>query len=83
FAFTLAGYEVLQGMFPMHEGEEDTGLGAVVGGAETNKAPLPYLRSRNALKIINDLGLEFGRPKVPPAAEGKSGKGWLGFGAKA
>ncbi|KAK4987574.1 mitochondrial aspartate-glutamate transporter agc1 [Elasticomyces elasticus] len=83
FAFTLAGYEVLQGMFPMHEGEEDTGLGAVVGGMETNTAPLPYLRSRNALKIINDLGLEFGRPKVPPAAEGKSGKGWLGFGAKA
>ncbi len=32
-------------------------------GLKEDKAPLPYLRSRNALKIILDLDESFGTPK--------------------
>jgi solute carrier family 25 aspartate/glutamate transporter 12/13 len=35
-----------------------------VGFSEA-KAPLPYLRSRNALKVILDLDENFGRPRLP------------------
>lgn len=34
-------------------------------GLEEATAPLPYLRSRNALKVILDLDENFGRPKLP------------------
>ncbi len=40
-------------------------------GLQEAKTPLPYLRSRNALKIILDLDENFGRPKVP------KGPGWI------
>jgi len=75
FAFTLAGYEVLQGLLPLPgEDHEDGPRGSLepATGLQQANAPLPYLRSRNALKIILDLDLGFGRPKV--ATEGKS---WL------
>ncbi|KAK0281676.1 mitochondrial aspartate-glutamate transporter agc1 [Friedmanniomyces endolithicus] len=76
FGFTLAGYEVLQGMLPLHgEAKEEVGLrGGLepLTGLMEAKSSLPYLRSRNALKIILDLDLGFGRVK---AAEG-AGK-WL------
>ncbi|KAK0269873.1 mitochondrial aspartate-glutamate transporter agc1 [Friedmanniomyces endolithicus] len=76
FGFTLAGYEVLQGMLPLHgEAKEEVGLrGGLepMTGLTEAKSSLPYLRSRNALKIILDLDLGFGRVK---AAEG-AGK-WL------
>lgn len=68
FGFTLAAYEVLQKTFPMPgEGEAITPTGFVepsVGGQGAT-APLPYLRSRNALKIILDLDENFGRVKIP------------------
>lgn len=68
FGFTLAAYEVLQKTFPMPgEGEAITPTGHVepsVGG-QGAKAPLPYLRSRNALKIILDLDQNIGRVQVP------------------
>ncbi|ORY19720.1 mitochondrial carrier domain-containing protein [Clohesyomyces aquaticus] len=68
FGFTLAGYEVLQRALPMPgHADEERPSGHVepgVGLAEA-KAPLPYLRSRNALKIILDLDENFGRPKLP------------------
>ena len=38
-------------------------------GLEEAKAPLPYLRSRNALKVILDLDENFGRPKLPKDAK--------------
>lgn len=77
FGFTLAAYEVLQGLLPMpgSHAEEATPTGftePAVGLVEA-KAPLPYLRSRNALKIILDLDENFGKPKVP------SGKAWTGL----
>lgn len=34
-------------------------------GLQEASAPLPYLRSRNALKIILDLDQDFGKPRVP------------------
>lgn len=68
FGFTLAAYEVLQKLLPMpgqaHEtsptGEVEPGVGLQVA-----KAPLPYLRSRNALKLILDLDENIGRVRIP------------------
>lgn len=75
FGFTLAGYEVLQKMLPMpgseSEGPSIGGHAEPAVGLQEAKAPLTYLRSRNALKIILDLDENFGRPKFP------TGKGWI------
>ena len=75
FGFTLAGYEVLQKTLPMpgseSEGPSIGGHAEPAVGLQEAKAPLPYLRSRNALKIILDLDENFGRPKFP------TGKGWV------
>ncbi|KAF2788568.1 calcium-binding mitochondrial carrier protein-like protein Aralar1 [Melanomma pulvis-pyrius CBS 109.77] len=83
FGFTLAGYELLQRTFPMPgHGDDEGPRGHVepgLGLAEA-KAPLPYLRSRNALKVILDLDENFGRPKLPA---GTTFKGIPGFGGKA
>ncbi|MAD83927.1 MAG: hypothetical protein CL912_13270 [Deltaproteobacteria bacterium] len=71
FGFTLAGYEVLQGLLPMPgaaaKEAPHMGVGAASPGAslQGQEGPLSYLRSRNALKIILDLDGEFGRPGVP------------------
>ena len=67
FGFTLAGYEVLQNMLPMPGSAHDVPSGhtePAIGLAEA-RAPLPYLRSRNALKIILDLDENFGRVRIP------------------
>ncbi|KAL9031789.1 MAG: hypothetical protein Q9196_000216 [Gyalolechia fulgens] len=75
FGFTLAAYEVLQKLLPMPGSEAQTpslsGHAAPAVGLQEAKTPLPYLRSRNALKIILDLDENFGRPKVP------MGPGWV------
>ncbi|EON63295.1 hypothetical protein W97_02522 [Coniosporium apollinis CBS 100218] len=80
FGFTLAGYEVLQGLLPLPGShKEPRGHAEPAVGLSDARAPLPYLRSRNALKIILDLDENFGRPKMP------SGKSWMGvpgFGGK-
>jgi solute carrier family 25 aspartate/glutamate transporter 12/13 len=58
-------------MFPLHDeatAEKELGpRGTVepITGLQEATAPLPYLRSRNALKIILDLDLGFGKAKVP------------------
>ena len=68
FGFTLAAYEVLQKMLPVPGSDKD-GPSPPVGhlepaiGLQEAKAPLPYLRSRNALKIILDLDENFGKPR--------------------
>ncbi|KAF2717616.1 mitochondrial carrier [Polychaeton citri CBS 116435] len=88
FGFTLAGYEVLQTMLPL-PGDETEKLGDGPAGSvepatglQEAKAPLPYLRSRNALKIILDLDLGFGRSKPP--GDGSNGpRGWFGLGGRA
>ncbi|KAL8763547.1 MAG: hypothetical protein Q9184_000673 [Pyrenodesmia sp. 2 TL-2023] len=75
FGFTLAAYEVLQKALPMPgseaEGPSIAGHVEPAVGLQEARAPLPYLRSRNALKIILDLDENFGRPKLP------NGPGWL------
>ncbi|EEP77032.1 hypothetical protein UREG_01881 [Uncinocarpus reesii 1704] len=77
FGFTLAAYEVLQKFFPMpgtaHEEVTPTGSIEPGIGLQPATAPLPYLRSRNALKLILDLDENFGRIRVP------QGKTWPGL----
>ncbi|KIX98929.1 uncharacterized protein Z520_05390 [Fonsecaea multimorphosa CBS 102226] len=97
FGFTLAAYEVLSKLlpFPGSDEAEKKSAGGVTGRVEPGvglreaKAPLPYLRSRNALKILLDLDVNFGRVKpgqlqqhAMAAAAGKEavekGVGWFG-----
>jgi solute carrier family 25 aspartate/glutamate transporter 12/13 len=78
FGFTLAGYELLQNLLPMRgEKVEEPQQIERIAGLQEAKSPLPFLRSRNALKVILDLDLGFGRYK--PAEH--SG-GLFGFGRK-
>ncbi|KAJ6004796.1 hypothetical protein N7540_012595 [Penicillium herquei] len=68
FGFTLAAYEVLQKALPLpgsHEDETPTGHVEPGLGLAGATAPLPYLRSRNALKLILDLEPNIGRVQVP------------------
>ncbi|KAF7712213.1 Mitochondrial carrier protein, calcium-binding [Penicillium ucsense] len=67
FGFTLAAYEVLQKLLPMPGSEEVSPSGQVEPGVglQGAKAPLPYLRSRNALKLILDVDQNIGRVQVP------------------
>ncbi|GMF78854.1 unnamed protein product [Aspergillus oryzae] len=69
FGFTLASYELLQKWLPMPGHEEVTPSGQIEPGVglQGAKAPLPYLRSRNALKLILDLDENIGRIKIPQA----------------
>ncbi|KAI9741023.1 MAG: mitochondrial aspartate-glutamate transporter agc1 [Cirrosporium novae-zelandiae] len=70
FGFTLAAYEVLQKWLPMPGSQEAEIPRPAPGqlepsvGLQEAKAPLPYLRSRNALKIILDLDENFGASKM-------------------
>lgn len=81
FGFTLAGYEVLQTLLPMPGSHGAAAHGVAVPGTadsaatlQETTAPLPYLRCRNALKLINDLDLGFGKLKPQEPA---SSSGWL------
>jgi solute carrier family 25 aspartate/glutamate transporter 12/13 len=68
FGFTLAAYEVLQNLLPMPGSEEHTPSPSTVDSSSSvssTNAPLPYLRSRNALKLILDLDENFGRIRIP------------------
>ena len=69
FAFTLAGYEVLQGLLPLPgEPKKEAphmGVSATSTSLPGQEGPLSYLRSRNALKIILDLDEHFGMSKGP------------------
>lgn len=69
FGFTLAAYEVLQKMLPMPGAHDETPSGSVEPGVGLTgaKAPLPYLRSRNALKLILDMDQNIGRVPIPRA----------------
>jgi solute carrier family 25 aspartate/glutamate transporter 12/13 len=77
FGFTLAAYEFLQNLLPMPGSESESaklhsqGAGGLKGGMGEQSGNLPYLRSKNAMKIILDLDNDFGRPK------GLSKEGWL------
>ncbi|KAL2825712.1 mitochondrial carrier domain-containing protein [Aspergillus pseudoustus] len=69
FGFTLAAYEVLQKWLPMPGAYEVSPTGQVEPGVGVPiaKEPLPYLRSRNALKLILDLDENIGRVPIPDA----------------
>jgi len=73
FGFTLAGYEVLQGLLPMpgSEKKEAPHMGvASSAGLPGQEGPISFLRSRNALKIILDLDAGFGISGSEPGKEG-------------
>jgi solute carrier family 25 (mitochondrial aspartate/glutamate transporter), member 12/13 len=77
FGFTLAAYEVLSKTFPMpgsDEAEAQKAMGGRmepgIGLREARGAPLPYLRSRNALKILLDMDPQFGKAKAPQTSTG-------------
>ncbi|PBP17089.1 hypothetical protein BUE80_DR012028 [Diplocarpon rosae] len=72
FGFTLAGYEVLQGLLPMPGTEKKDAPHMGQKMSQGHEGPLSSLRSRNALKIILDLDEEFGRRKVPGKEAWKS-----------
>ncbi|KAF3938690.1 Mitoferrin-1 [Dactylella cylindrospora] len=76
FGFTLAAYEVLQSVFPFPGSvkKKEEGTGAI--GTATSVLPgvkrediLPWVRSKNALKIILDLDQNFGRSKINPTED--------------
>ncbi|KAI9838554.1 MAG: hypothetical protein M1819_004863 [Sarea resinae] len=83
FGFTLAAYEVLQKMLPMpgSSANSDSSSAAEPSGVvalHEASAPWPFLRSRNALKVILDLDQNFGRiPRLssPPPTMPKGGAG--------
>lgn len=87
FGFTLAAYEVLSKWLPMPGSEEAEAQKEALGGRlepgiglREARAPLPYLRSRNALKILLDMDPAFGKSRSVP--EGVVSKGFgFGFGA--
>ena len=83
FGFTLAGYEVLQNLLPLPGTEVDnvsvTGYSEPAAGLTEEKAPLQYIKSRNALKIILDLDENFGKKSIQVPAAAKSM--WPFFGA--
>lgn len=82
FGFTLASYEFLQTLLPMPGSASESAQTQAAGGlnaagnmlgvqsAESHAARMPYLRSKNALKIILDIDENFGRPK------GLDAQGW-------
>lgn len=75
FGFTLAAYEVLQGVLPMPGGTKElphVGVAEAKAGLPGQEGPLSYLRSRNALKIILDLDEGFGGFKGPGRETWKS-----------
>ncbi|EME48544.1 hypothetical protein DOTSEDRAFT_67554 [Dothistroma septosporum NZE10] len=80
FGFTLASYEVLQGLLPFPGGAHDLEIRGdklePAGGLGSAQASLPHLRCRNALKIINDLDLGFGKMKAPHPEGGMTS--WIG-----
>ncbi|EPS40478.1 hypothetical protein H072_5665 [Dactylellina haptotyla CBS 200.50] len=75
FGFTLAAYEVLQSVFPYPgSAKKEESLGdsktSVLGGSRTGEdTAMPWVRSRNALKIILDLDQNFGKVKINPSED--------------
>lgn len=90
FGVTLATYELLKNAFPFPDSAEArrnerltmTGAEEPSVGIRESKAPLSYLRSRNALKLLLDLDEGFGLGKVKvPQGLGQDGRtpGWMGL----
>ncbi|KAK0635390.1 mitochondrial carrier domain-containing protein [Bombardia bombarda] len=82
FGFTLAAYEVLQTVVPYPGGKAEAKLSPdVVPLRETSAPDSPFVRSRNALKILLDLDGNFGRATLGPNEKGwKSLPGWMAGG---
>ncbi|KAK3373926.1 mitochondrial carrier domain-containing protein [Lasiosphaeria ovina] len=89
FGFTLAAYELLQTALPYPGGAKSEaklgGSGGVVdvAAAMKDKTPdTPFVRSRNALKILLDLDENLGRTTLGPNEKGwKVLRQWIPTGA--
>jgi solute carrier family 25 aspartate/glutamate transporter 12/13 len=83
FGFTLAGYEYLSRIFPLHGADAPVpaagGKYLAPGELPQASSPLPYVRSRNALKILLDLDTQFGMPKVQGGTRWESGLAHFNF----
>ena len=74
FGATLAAYEVLERLLPLpgHTPSNAPSTQLSAGGSTELSAPMQFLRSKNALKIILDLDQNFGRVNIP----GREAKSW-------
>ncbi|ROV87683.1 hypothetical protein VMCG_10556 [Cytospora schulzeri] len=76
FGFTLAAYEVLQGVLPYpgnkSQSHSPTGVAEAMSTLKEKVDTSPFTRSRNSLKIILDLDEDFGKTKMPDAKTWKT-----------
>ncbi|KUI61203.1 Calcium-binding mitochondrial carrier protein Aralar1 [Cytospora mali] len=76
FGFTLAAYEVLQGVLPYPgnktQTHSSTGVAEAMSTLKEKVDSSPFARSRNSLKIILDLDEDFGKAKLPDAKTWKT-----------
>jgi len=82
FGFTLAAYEVLLGVIPYPGKSLDQKVHTCVPEAvSTLREKIddsPFLRTRNALKIVLDLDENFGKIKLPDEKGWKTLPRWMG-----
>lgn len=76
FGFTLAAYEVLQGVLPYPgnktQSHSPTGVSDAISTLKDKVDTNSFARSRNSLRIILDLDEDFGKTKLPDAKTWKS-----------
>ncbi|ROW02894.1 hypothetical protein VSDG_01692 [Cytospora chrysosperma] len=76
FGFTLAAYEVLQGVLPYPgnktQSHSPTGVAEAISTLKDKADTNSFARSRNSLRIILDLDEDFGKTKLPDAKTWKS-----------
>lgn len=74
FGFTLAAYEVLQGVipYPGKPGPASSGVADAMSTLREKTDSTPFSRSRSALRIILDIDEDFGRNKLADASAWKN-----------
>lgn len=85
FGFTLAAYEVLQRTIPYPGNKSEQklvpGMVDVATTLREKKDDSPFVRTRNALKIVLDLDEDFGKVRLPDEKGWKTLPRWMGGGA--
>ena len=85
FGFTLAAYEVLQRTIPYPGNNTEKklipGMVDVATTLREKKDDSPFVRTRNALKIVLDLDEDFGKIRLPDEKGWKTLPKWMGGGA--
>lgn len=85
FGFTLAAYEVLQRTLPYPGNNTEKklipGMVDVATTLREKRDDSPFVRTRNALKIVLDLDEDFGKIRLPDEKGWKTLPKWMGGGA--